>query len=71
MHGEGFGFFRDSSLAAALPAPPSLSEPFQRSQYGGRLGEPIIKNKLLYFLDAERTLQHQQAPVLLGCSIAP
>ena len=28
IHGEAFGFFRDSSLAAALPAPPGLSEPF-------------------------------------------
>jgi len=66
IHGEAFGFFRDSSLAAALPAPPGLSEPFQRSQYGGRMGGPIIKNKFLYFLDAERTLQHEQAPVLVA-----
>jgi hypothetical protein len=66
IHGEAFGFFRDSSLAAALPAPPGLSEPFQRSQYGGRLGGPIVKNKLFYFLDGERTLQQLQAPVLVG-----
>jgi len=66
VHGEAFGFFRDSSVAAALPAPPGLSEPFQRSQYGGRLGGPIVKNKFFYFLDGERTLQHQQAPVLVA-----
>jgi hypothetical protein len=66
LHGEAFGFFRDSSLAAALPAPPGLSEPFQRSQFGGRLGGPIVKNKLFYFLDGERTLQHEQAPVLVA-----
>jgi hypothetical protein len=66
VHGEAFGFFRDSSLAAALPAPPGLSEPFQRSQYGGRLGGPIIKNKFFYFVDGERTLQHEQAPVLVA-----
>jgi Carboxypeptidase regulatory-like domain len=66
IHGEAFGFFRDSSLAAALPAPPGLSAPFQRSQYGGRLGGPIIKDKFFYFLDAERTLQHEQAPVLVA-----
>jgi carboxypeptidase family protein len=66
VHGEAFGFFRDSSLAAALPSPPGLSEPFQRSQYGGRVGGPIIKNKFFYFLDAERTLQHERAPVLVA-----
>src|ERR1700674_1496544 len=66
IHGEAFEFFRDSSLAAPLPAPPGLSEPFQRSQYGGRVGGPIIKNRFFYFLDAERTLQHEQAPVLVA-----
>jgi hypothetical protein len=66
IHGEAFSLFRDSSLAATLPAPPGLSEPFQRSQYGGRLGGPIIKNKFFYFLDGERTLQHEQAPVLVA-----
>lgn len=66
IHGEAFDFFRDSSLAAALSAPPGLSEPFQRSQYGGRLGGPIIKDRFFYFLDGERTLQQEQAPVLVA-----
>jgi len=66
IHGEAFAFFRDSSLAAALPALPRLSEPFQRSQYGGRLGGPIIRNKFFYFLDVEHILQHLQAPVLVA-----
>jgi len=66
LHGEAFEFFRDSSLAAALPAPPGLSESFQRSQYGGSLGGPIVRNKFFYFLDGERTQQHLQAPVLVA-----
>src|SRR6202521_3123896 len=66
IHGEAFSLFRDSSLAAALPTPPGLSAPFQRSQYGGRLGGPIAKNKFFYFLDGERTQQHEQAPVLVA-----
>jgi Carboxypeptidase regulatory-like domain len=66
IHGEAFDFFRDSSLAAALPAPPGLSEPFQRSQYGGSVGGPVLKDKFFYFLDGERTLQHEQAPVLVA-----
>src|SRR5205807_9025264 len=59
VHGEAFGLFRDSSIAAALPGPPS---PFQRSQFGGNLGGPIKKDKLFFFLDAERTKQDLHAP---------
>ncbi len=66
VHGEAFSSFRDSSLAAPLPAPPGLFEPFQRSQYGGRVGGPVIKNRFFYFFDGERTLQHEQAPVLVA-----
>src|ERR1700692_4117101 len=66
VHGEAFSFFRDSSLAAALPSPPGLPEPFQRSQFGARIGGPILKNRFFYFLDGERTLQHEQAPVLVA-----
>jgi hypothetical protein len=70
LHGEAFGFFRDSSLAAALPAPPGFSEPFQREQYGGLLGGPILQNRFFYFVDAEHTQQHLQAPVLVGSPFA-
>ena len=66
IHGEAFTSFRDSSLAAALPSPQGLSEPFQRSQDGARLGGPLIKNNFFYFLHGERTLQHEQAPVLVA-----
>jgi Carboxypeptidase regulatory-like domain len=66
VHGAAFEFFRNSSLAAALPAPPGLSRPFQRSQFGGRVGGPVVKNRFFYFLDAERTLQHEEAPVLVA-----
>jgi hypothetical protein len=66
IHGQAFEFFRDSSLAAALPAPPGLSESFQRSQYGGSLGGPIVKNKFFYFSDGERAQQYLQAPVLVA-----
>jgi Carboxypeptidase regulatory-like domain len=64
-HGEAFGLFRDSSIAAKLPTPPGLSAPFQRAQYGGRFGGAAIKDKLFYFIDGEHTLQHLAAPVLL------
>jgi hypothetical protein len=70
-HGEAFGFFRDSAVGAAnLPSPLDpltgrrIPTPWQRNQEGGDIGGPIIKDKLFFFLDGERTLQHQAAPVL-------
>jgi len=62
-HGEGFYFFRDDRVAASLPTPPGLKAPFQRHQYGGRVGGPVLKDRLFFFLDGEKTLQHLQAPV--------
>jgi hypothetical protein len=66
FHGEAFDLFRDSSIAAKLPTPPGSRSPFQRSQFGGRFGGPIMKNKFFFFLDAERTKQDEFAPVLVG-----
>ena len=62
FHGEACGQFRDSSVgAAALPG--GAKPPYQRSQYGADLGGPIIKNKLFFFGDGERTKQDTQSPV--------
>src|SRR5579863_8996795 len=67
FHGEAFGYFRDhSAIAAALPTPQGLSAPgFQRDQFGARFGGPVIKDKLFFFTDGERTLNDLQAPVAL------
>src|ERR1700733_15109711 len=66
VHGEAYGQFRDSSLAARLPGP-SGAPPgtFQRSQFGGNVGGPIIKDKFFFFVDGERTLQAEQSPISL------
>ena len=64
LHGEGFGYFRDSSQGAALPAGSSPTPPtYQRNQVGGNIGGAIIKDKLFFFIDGEHTLQHLNAGV--------
>ena len=59
-HGEAFGVFRDSAFSSQLPGAPG---PFQRSQYGGAFGGAILKDKLFFFADGERTIQHTTVPV--------
>src|SRR5580658_2978065 len=69
-HGEGFALFRDSDFSAPLPTPVGFTAPFQRSQYGGSFGGPVIKNKLFFFMDGERTIQHTAVPVPVSAPFA-
>jgi hypothetical protein len=68
LHGEGFYYFRDQSLNANLPG--ASHNPFQRNQFGGSLGGPIVKDKLFFFFDAERTKQDLVDPVIPGGAFA-
>jgi hypothetical protein len=63
-HGQGYYAFRDQSLNADLPG--ASDTYFQRNQYGGNFGGALIKNKLFFFVDAERTQQAFDQPVLAG-----
>src|SRR4029078_6806092 len=47
FHGEAFEFLRDHTFNANVPG--GTDNPFQRHQFGGRFGGPIIKNKLFFF----------------------
>src|SRR5262249_6551761 len=67
FHGEAFEFLRDHTFNANVPG--GTDNPFQRHQFGGRLGGPIIKNKLFFFLDGERTKQDSFAAVLVSAPL--
>jgi len=59
-HGQGFYLIRDHRIAAPLgPNDPY----FQRNNFGGSIGGPLRKDKLFFFVDAERLKQDQVAPV--------
>jgi hypothetical protein len=66
LHGEAFGLIRDHSFAA--DAPGGNDFPFQREQFGGSMGGAIIKNKLFFFADGERTKQDGFTAVSLAGS---
>jgi hypothetical protein len=63
-HGQGYYAFRDQTLDSNLPG--ASDTYFQRNQFGGNFGGAIIKNKLFFFVDAERTKQDFDQPVLAG-----
>ncbi|HKW18016.1 MAG TPA: carboxypeptidase regulatory-like domain-containing protein [Terriglobales bacterium] len=64
LHGEGFYYFRDQRFNAALPS--DSTNYFQRNQFGGDVGGAIIKDKLFFFIDAERSKQDLLDPIISG-----
>jgi hypothetical protein len=57
IHGNAFYNFQDARAGAADIS--GATAPFQRNQFGGYVGGPIIKDKLFFFGGYERILQHE------------
>lgn len=56
LHGQLFYQFQDHSVGFARTLN-GYDAPFQRNQFGGSVGGPIIKDKLFFFVDSERLKQ--------------
>jgi hypothetical protein len=62
LHGSAFGYGRSDAMTAtdyfAQPSNGGLGKaPYNREQYGGSIGGPIIKNRVFYAGSVERTSQ--------------
>ncbi len=58
FHGQLFYNFQDQSVGFAQVN--GLDAPFQRNQFGGSIGGPIIKDRLFFFGDVERIKQDEE-----------
>jgi outer membrane receptor protein involved in Fe transport len=61
FHGSLFGYFRDETFDArnAFDFNPEGQSSFDRQQYGGSLGGPIVRDKTFFFTSLERLDQGQ------------
>jgi hypothetical protein len=65
FHGQAFYQFQDHSALFARTVG-GLDTPFQRNQFGGSIGGPIIRDKLFFFGNAERIKQESPLSVTLS-----
>ena len=71
FHGEGFEFIRNNAIDARnyFVRAPQAKNVLRRDQFGGTFGGPILKGKLFFFTDLERTLQTQDSVFSLASSL--
>ncbi|MCB1024871.1 MAG: TonB-dependent receptor, partial [Acidobacteria bacterium] len=54
FRGNVFGFIRDKNIQARNPFSPVDKPDFRRTQWGGTIGGPIVKDKTFFFASYER-----------------
>ncbi len=61
FHGSAFGYFRDDKLDArnVFDFSPKDKSPFDRKQYGGSFGGPLVKDNTFFFAAFERFDENQ------------
>jgi Carboxypeptidase regulatory-like domain/TonB-dependent Receptor Plug Domain len=69
FHGQGFYFFQDHNVGFS-DSGGGINPPFQRNQFGGYAGGPIVKDKLFIFGDLERIKQDSGQTVTLSPAFA-
>jgi hypothetical protein len=65
LHGDLYGFFRNSNLNAAN-AITNARLPLTQAQYGASLGGPIIQDKTFYFANFERRNLNQSGLITIA-----
>ena len=69
LHGQLFGQFQDHRVGFARTTG-GFDAPFQRNQFGGSIGGPILRDKLFFFANSERIKQDSQGSATLSPTFA-
>lgn len=68
FHGQLFYNFQDHSTGFATIQ--GIDPPFQRNQFGGSVGGPVLKDKLFFFANSERIKQDSSAAASLASTFS-